>query len=266
MFLKKRFPLFIFFVILIFAILTYQGIKGGIDTSEFPFLNYPLIILEMGISTTVDSIKNFFHSYILIVGKEAENRRLIKELERERQKYNEYLETEYENERLRALLKLKRHRPDYVTSAEVIARDPTNWFHVLWINKGRDNGISDDMVAVTPRGIVGRIHKVLDDVSTIILITDVNSSVAVRLQSSRVEGILEGSGSDKCYLKYIPQDVDVRIGDRVITSGLDGIYPEGLEVGYVTNIEKKGEDFFQLIEVTTSQPLNAVEEVSILKR
>lgn len=266
MFIRKNFFIFILIILFIFVVLTYQGIKGGVNTSDISYLHYPLRILEQGFSASVRGIKNFFQSYILIVGKETENKRLLSELQKQKQQNNKYLETQYENERLRALFKLKSQSQKYITTAEVFARDPTNWFQVLWINKGEREGISKDMVAVTPLGIVGRVHRVLKGTATIILISDVNSSVAARLQSSRVEGIIEGRGQNRCYVKYVPQDVDVLLGDRVITSGLDGIYPAGLVIGYVTNIEKKPEEFFQLIEITVAQNLSSVEEVSILKR
>ncbi len=266
MFLKKRFFIFIIFILLIFVVLTYQGVKSSPDTSKFGFFNYPLEILEQGISTFNKSIKNFFRSYVLIVGKEDENRRLAEQIKKIEQEKNQYLEAKYENEKLRALLELKLRRADYVTAAEVFARDPTNWFQILWIDKGMDDSISKDMIAVTPLGVVGRIHRVLKNRANVILITDINSSVAVRIQSSRIEGILEGRGNDKCYLKYVPQDVDIMVGERIITSGLAGIYPEGLQIGYVTDVRKKSGEFFQLIEVATAQKLNAIEAVAILKR
>jgi rod shape-determining protein MreC len=122
------------------------------------------------------------------------------------------------------------------------------------------------MIAVTPSGVVGRIQNVLNDTAKVILITDVNSSVAVRMQSSRAEGILEGSGDTRCHVKYVSRDVDVVIGDKVITSGLDGIYPEGLQIAYVANVRKHAGDFFQVIEVVPSQDFRAMEEIVILKK
>ena len=264
--MKKKIFIFIFFVVLIFALLTYQGAGRGLGTGGIAFFDYPLGMLENGITTVVRGVMNFFRSYIVIAGKEAENKKLVEQIKRMEQDKNEYLEATYENERLRALLELKSQRADYVTSAEVFARDPANWFQVFKINKGLRDGISRNMVAVTPLGIVGRIHRVSENTANVVLITDVNSSVAVRVQSARVEGILAGRGDDKCYLKYIPQDAVISVGDSIITSGLDNIYPEGLQAGYVTNIENREGEFFQRIEVAPAQNPRMVEEISILKR
>ena len=98
------------------------------------------------------------------------------------------------------------------------------------------------------------------------LITDVSSAVAVRLQSSRVRGILEGRGYNICYLMYLSKDIELKAGERIVTSGLEGIYPRGLLIGYVTDVKSEGEEIFQLIEVTPVQDLNTLEEVAVLKR
>jgi rod shape-determining protein MreC len=262
--LKKKLYLFIVLIILVFVLLTYQSIKGKSGFLDFPL--YPLKILSKGGSAVINGVKNAVNTYILIVGKEEENRRLLYKISKFEQEKNRYIEIELENERLRKILQLTSKRPDYITTAKIFARDPTNWFQMLWINKGTSEGITKDMVAVTPVGPVGRVHRVFRNGGNIILITDINSSVAVRLQSSRIEGILEGKGDNTCYLDYVSNKVDVKVGERIITSGLEGIYPEGLLIGYVTNVKKEGEEVFQLIEVAPAQDLNKVEEVAIFKR
>jgi rod shape-determining protein MreC len=265
MLLKKKFLIFIFIILLIFSLLTYQGIKKeDVNSPELP-LN-PLMLVQRGISYLTDGVKDFFTAYILIAEKEKENRILIEQLKKTEQERNQFQESRYENERLRKLLELKTQRADFITSADVFARDPTNWFQSLWINKGRNEKVSKDMIAVTPRGVVGRVHRVLKNISNVVLLTDINSSVAARIQTSRVEGILEGSGDTICYLKYISRNEKVAIGDKIITSGLDGIFPEGLHIGYVTDVRKKRGDLFHVIEVSTAQNLNSVEEVAILKK
>ncbi len=253
---KKKIFFFAVFVVLIFGLLTYQSTRGERRIIDFP--SYPLQILEQGGSSVI----NFFRNYIPFLGKDERVLRLA-ECEGER---NRYKEAVYENERLRNLLQLKSERADYVAAAGVFARDPTNWFQIMWINKGLDNGIAKNMVAVTPSGPVGKIHRVFRERASVILITDVNSSVAVRLQSSRVEGILEGRGDNRCYLKYIAKDIEVAAGENVITSGLDGIYPEGLLIGAVSSVDKESGEAFQLIEVEPAQNLNTVEDVVVLKR
>lgn len=223
-----------------------------------------MTLLEEGVSVVVQGVENSINTYVLLVGKEDENRGLIRKISELEQKNNSYEEAVRENERLKKILQLSSERSDYITTAKVIARDPTNWFQTLSINKGKKEGIGKDMVAVASAGPVGRIHRVFEGGAGIILITDVNSSVAVRLQKSRIEGILEGRGDNTCYLKYISKEVNVEVGEKLITSGLDGIYPRGLLIGYVSNVIKEGEEMFQEIEVSPLQNLSSVEEVAIL--
>jgi rod shape-determining protein MreC len=261
---KKRYIIPAVLILLVVTLLAYQKINGKsriIDVSI-----YPINILEQGISNVIRDIEDLLQTYVMLSGKELENRRLRKEIKRLKEKKDIYLESELENTRLRELLGLKSGRPDFITSAEVFARDPGRWFQVLWINKGSDEGLEKDMIAVTTSGVVGRVHRVLSDTSNVILLTDVNSSLAVRLQSSRAEGILEGRGESSCFISYIPAEVEVAAGDRVISSGLDGIFPEGLLVGYVTEVSNRESGMFQVVEVEPSQELNGLEEVGLLKR
>jgi rod shape-determining protein MreC len=266
MFIRRKFSVFIIFILIVFVLLTFQGIRDNPETSSISFLRYPFILIERGLSASIREVKGFFQHYILLIGIEEENRMLKAELERQLEENRRYQEIKLENQRLREILELKHQRIDYVTSAEVFARDPSNWFQVLWINKGKVQGVEKDMVAVTPRGIVGKVHTVNTDISSIILITDINSSVAARVQNSRVEGIVEGRGRGVCYLKYVPHDVEVAQGEAVITSGFDGIYPEGLLIGFIKSVKKQTGEFFQVIEVAPSQNLNSLEEVALLKR
>jgi len=257
MFLRRNFFILLIFILLLFLLFTYQGSQGGLDKSNFMFLHYPVKIIEQGISTTVKSLKGFFRS-------DDKERKLV-EANIAKDCIN-CIEVKNENERLRALLELKSQTENYVATAEVFAREPSNWFHVIWIDKGARDGISKDMVALTPLGVVGRVQRVLHDRADIIQITDVNSSLAVRTQSSRIEGILGGSGNSKCYLKYVSHEAEVTIGDIVVTSGLDGIFPEGLVVGYITDVRKGEGEFFQVIEVLPTQDFKTLEEVTIVKR
>lgn len=262
--LKKKYFPFALFILSVVGLLTYQSIKG--ESRFISFTLYPLRLIGQGTSAAVHQIGNLADSYLFIVGKEEENRQLLGKISTLEKELTASEEIALENDRLTKLLGLKSERPDYVVSAKVYARDPTNWFQVLWINKGAQSGLAAKMVALTPVGPVGMVHRVFQDGASVMLITDVNSAVAARLQHSRIEGILEGSGGRVCYLKYVSKDTEVSIGENVVTSGLDGIYPAGLMIGSVSAIRKEEEEMFQLIEVAPAQDLNAVEEVMIIRK
>jgi rod shape-determining protein MreC len=263
--LKKNFIVFICIILFIFALLTYQGVRKDKDLiPDLPL--YPLMLMEKGISYIKKSISQIFKTYVLITGKERENKILLERIRKLEEEKNQYRESVLENERLRKILELKSKKPEYITTAGIFARDQADWFRSLWINKGENEGIEKDMIAITPLGIIGRIQRILGNRANVILVTNINSSVAVRIQSTRAEGILVGRGDDKCYLKYIPQDVKVAVGDAIITSGLDGIYPKGLLAGHVTQVTREQGEMFSVIEVATAQDLNALDEAVILRR
>lgn len=264
MFSKKSRFILTGLILLVLILLTYQSIKGKWHFSYLP--SYPIRIVSHGVYKVINHAEEIFHTYILVIGKEEENRRLRKRIQFYEEKMNQYIETELENIRLRGLLELDDREAVRVTAAEVLARDPSNWFQILWINKGLREGIEKDMIAVTPSGIVGRVHNVYAHRSSILLITDVNSAVAVRIQKSRVNGILMGRAGGSCILKYIQKESPISVGDRIVTSGLDGLFPEGLLVGSVKSVLRSDSDLFQEIEIIPSQDIGTVEEVAILKR
>lgn len=260
---KKRYVVSTVFVVLIAAILVFQSRIGKGRITDTPV--YPIKTIEKVLSAVMKGTGDFLSTYIL-PRKGLEARALNDKLNKLQEESNKYVEAELENKRLRNLLELKSQSPDYVTSAEVFARDPSNWYQVIWVNKGSDDGVAKEMIAVTPAGVVGRIHRIFNDSASVILLTDASSALAVRMQSTRAEGILEGRGGNICYLKYVPAEIEVEIGDTIVSSGLDKIFPEGLVVGYVTELVKDEGGIFHTIKVTPSQDLNALEEVAILKR
>jgi rod shape-determining protein MreC len=195
-----------------------------------------------------------------------ENRRLKSELAAlilQQQRYEEIL---LENKRLKEILSLKNDRPDYVATAKVISRGYGRLLNTLVINKGANDGIKKDMAVITTAGLVGKIDSVRNNFSEVLLLTDPNFSVAVRLQHSRRKGIVSGAGHKYCLMKYIPPEESVDVGEAVLTSGLDGIFPAGLPVGIVYNIDKEGIEFFQDIQVLPFQDNAKIEEVVILSK
>ncbi len=261
---KKRYIFSIVLILLVTALLSYQSLTGKnriIDAAA-----YPLSYIEEWMSDVTRSVSGFFNTYVIFTGKEQEIRRLSGEVKKLEKEKHLFIESELENMRLREILGLQDKRKDFFGAAEVFARDPGNLFQVLWIDKGLDDGVVKDMVVLTPSGLVGRTHRVFSGRSSVILITDLNSSLSVRLQSSRAEGILEGRGSNVCLLRYVPSEVVIKTGERVISSGLDGIFPEGILIGYVTDVINDEGGIFQTIEVRPAQDTYKLEEVALLGR
>jgi len=171
-----------------------------------------------------------------------------------------------ENRRLRELLKLRETQHSTVAAARVISRGIGYREYTLVLDKGAKDGVAKDMTVMTPLGLTGKIISVSDSFSSMLWISDINFSAAVRTREGRREGVLAGTGSRACLLKYVPYEDEIKPGDVVITSGLDAFYPQGIPVGYVSKVDEKGiGGNFQYIEITPFQDPAKMEEVLIVK-
>jgi len=259
---KSKPLLFLCVLVISFVLMTYQSRKGRILSGN-PAGS--LLNNSQAVATSLtDTLTGPFRKMAL---RDEDNRRLkkrISDLLLEREKYQGAL---LENKRLRELLKLRETEKKSVAAARVIGRGVDHWTHTMLIDKGRKDGVEKDLTAVTPRGLAGKVIDAAGSYSHILLLTDINFSVAVRLQEKRMEGILSGTGTSKCVLRYIPFEEEVKPGDVVITSGLDGLFPVGVPVGYVSYVDNKtGGGHFQYIEVIPYQDESRLEEVLIVGR
>ena len=134
------------------------------------------------------------------------------------------------------------------------------------VDKGFRDNIAPDMAVVNDEGVVGRVLDVSDRFSRVLLITDPGSSVDAIIQRNRVRGVMSGKDANGCVLKYVRGNVDVQVGDLVISSGKDGIFPKGLRLGVIQGVFKDPVDLFQKIEVKPLVRLSALEEALIIKR
>lgn len=257
---KKNTLLFLLVVAISFVLMTYQNKKGHLFIGYF--ISDALNASHSLIKSMTDSLKSPFKKLAL---RDEDNRMLrnrIDELLLEKTKYQEAV---LENKRLNELLGLRENQQNYIAAARVISRGTSRWSHTLVLDKGRKEGISRDMSAITPKGFAGKLFNVTESYSQLLLLTDINFSAAVRLQESRKEGIISGTGTKKAILKYVPHEEEIKTGDVVITSGLDQLFPQGIPVGFISKVDKQGTGHFQYIEVTPYVDGSKMEEVLIIK-
>lgn len=212
----------------------------------------------------VKTIQDGWWNYFFLVSVAHENQRLLKELGTSRQKIIQQSELEFENQRLRELLGFKRSLPSPVIAAEIIGKDPSAWFKTVIIDKGSTDGLRRGLPAVSPLGVVGQIIEVSARQSRLMLIIDRNSGADALVQRTRARGIVKGTSQDDCYLDYVLHADDVRVGDLVVSSGFDGVYPKGLLIGTVTAVDFKGGDFFKDVQITPAVDFDKLEEVLII--
>ncbi len=170
-----------------------------------------------------------------------------------------------EQQVLYALLDFARARPQnkYIAAA-VIGRDPVPFLRYIQIDKGSDDGIRRGMPVVTQQGLVGRIDAVTAGAARVQLLTDAASAVNVRLASTQTDVMLTGSVTGELTLEMIPQDISVKPGDLVLTSGLGGSYPSDIVVGQVSSVRKRETDLFQTASIQPAANLSALRAVLII--
>jgi rod shape-determining protein MreC len=163
---------------------------------------------------------------------------------------------------LSSLLDFARSNPEsqYV-AASVIGRDPVPFLRFIQIDRGSDDGLRHGMPVVTQQGLVGRIDAVTAGAARVQLITDSNTAVNVRLESSGIEAMLVGSVTGEVSLQQVPQGLTLTPGELILTSGLGGNYPPGIVVGQVVTVRKRENDLFQTASIQPAVDLTNLPAV-----
>ena len=177
--------------------------------------------------------------------------------------------TRDENERLRALLGFREDGAYQIVPAHVIARDPSAWFDSVIINRGSSSGVNLNMPVVTPGGIVGRVTAVSPWTAQVTLITDERAAagaVVGQLGTSNALGSVRGlgRGTGLLEMRYVSGLEEVNVGDYVVTTGQDEIYPPGINVGEVVEVRKGSATESHTIYVKPGARLDSLQEVAIL--
>lgn len=174
-------------------------------------------------------------------------------------------EAQLENEDLRRQLGFKSAVPNFqLIAAEVIGRDPSSYLHYLVIDRGSADGIRLGMPVLTDAGLVGRISRVSQSSSQVMLLTDSQSSVGAYIQRSRATGVVQGNLGPDLVMRYILQEETVVVGDIVLTSGLGGAFPKRLVIGQVVDVRQNDVDAHQEAVVTPAVDMSTLENVLVL--
>lgn len=177
-----------------------------------------------------------------------------------------YDETIAENKRLRALLDFVPLAGFRTIPAKIIAVSGTSIPNAATINLGEKDRVRSDQVVISRDGLAGRIASVMRDYSVVYLLTEPRCRVAARISRSREQGIIHYNMERGMFLDNMPRHGDVVVGDTITTSGLGGIFPAGLVIGYVSGIESPENEFFYNITVQPAVNFNALDELYVLMR
>jgi rod shape-determining protein MreC len=210
----------------------------------------------------------FFQSLADMRTAQSENQDLRRRLAEAENGLREARQARDENERLKKLLDFTKDLEYQSIPARVVARDTSVWFNTLIINRGSTSGIDLDMPVVTPEGIVGRVVGVGPVSAQVMLITDERSAagaVVGQLGQSNAIGSVRGYGKNGLLeMRYVSGLETVNVGDYVVTTGQDRIYPQGLSVGAVVEVIPGSATTPHTIRVKPGARLDSLQEVTVL--
>jgi rod shape-determining protein MreC len=230
-----------------------------------PVLLWLLRPVEIGAQMTIDWFKEIHDNFTTLAGFKSENERLRRRIQQLEVERNRLLEADATNRRLQELLEFRSHLSSRAVTATIISNSASSWFQSCLLDKGSADGVSKGMAVVTPLGVLGQVVAVTGRTAKVLLITDPSSGVDVLVQRTRARGIVSGSLDHGIVLKYVKRSEDIQEGDRLLTAGIDGVFPKGLLVGTVIKARKQELGLFQLIEVVPAVLASRTEEVLVVR-
>ena len=271
-FLNKRLIVLLVSIILLVALI-------GISLKERNSLSWP----EQFIKDTVGVVERVFQKPANYVAGFFENVEDVKRTYEENKKLKAKLDTtadlsvvvknlEDENKKLRELTGKEKSRGDYTeVQASVVSRNPDKWYDLVAIDKGAQQGIKKDMAVVTPKGLVGRVKSVSQFTSSVELLSSMsrtNRVSAIVQGQENIFGLIEGYDKEKQLLLFtkISSDAKVEKDQLVVTSGLGDIFPKGLAIGKIVDVQPDPYGLTKTAYVKPSADLNDVEHIIVAKR
>ncbi|SCC57299.1 rod shape-determining protein MreC [Bacillus mycoides] len=271
-FLNKRLIVLLVSIILLVALI-------GISLKERNSLSWP----EQFIKDTVGVVERVFQKPANYVAGFFENVEDVKRTYEENKKLKAKLDTtadlsvvvknlEDENKKLRELTGKEKSRGDYTeVQASVVSRNPDKWYDLVAIDKGAQQGIKKDMAVVTPKGLVGRVKSASQFTSSVELLSSMsrtNRVSAIVQGQENIFGLIEGYDKEKQLLLFtkISSDAKVEKDQLVVTSGLGDIFPEGLPIGKIVDVQPDPYGLTKTAYVKPSADLNDVEHIIVAKR
>jgi len=225
--------------------------------------------VQTAVARVVAGVSSAWSGYVALHGVREQNSAMQSRLQAMELELDQTRQRASESERLRELLALKQAIPLPTVAAEVVAREGLPWFRSVTLDKGTRDGVALDAPVSSASGVVGRVIAVGPRAARVQLLLDRDAGVGVLLERSRATGVasgqvgLEDAGHSELLMKYVSVLADVAPGDRVLTSGLDRIYPKGLVVGRVRSVGASS-GLFKEVLVTPTARFEELEGVLVV--
>jgi rod shape-determining protein MreC len=219
--------------------------------------------VQRGSSAGVSGVRGFWHRYGSLRSVERENAELKQQLESVQVELQEQRALADRARGLQQLLDLRDRSKLKTMAAEIIASSASPDFQTLTLDKGRNYGLRTDMAVIANDGVVGRIVVPSGRAAKVQLLIDRNAAAGALVERSRAQGVAKGTGDSRLLLEFVSETADVAVGDLVVTSGIEGIFPKGFTIGRVDVVEKTG-PAYKRITVKPAVDFSRLEEVLVV--
>jgi len=208
-------------------------------------------------------IRNAWNGYINLRGVRAENEMLKRQLGELQVKFQQERAAAERTRQLEQLLGFQQQIATQSVSTNVIGASASPDSRTVTIDRGTSSGVRLNMPVIAPTGVVGRVVTPTTHASKVQLLVDRNAGAGALVGRSRAQGVILGSGEELLNMKFVSATADVKPGDTVVTSGIDGIYPKGFVIGKIETVESST-GLYKVIRVRPGADFNRLEEVLVI--
>ncbi len=253
----------------IIGVMIYQAASGGYASVPEAIVGTVVTPIVKFSSSISNGVAGFFNSLLSAGETEKENQKLKEELASAYEDLSDLEKYKQENEHLKEFLEIKEQNPDYkMQSAQVIGRDSAESFGSFTINRGSSSGIKLNSPVITAEGMVGMISHVGPNYSVVTTILDPEINVGIYNSRTQETGVVGGdaalSKSGKTKLRLLPRNTALLSGDIIETSGIGGVFPEGLLIGTIENIKAENSGVSMYAEIKPIVDIQSVTNVMII--
>jgi len=225
-----------------------------------------VVPLQKAIALPIDFVRHAWNGYADLVDVGVENARLqarIHELEQENLELREALVA---GGRLARIAEMRADFEVPMLPAQLVGSDVSAFFRSVLVDRGRAQGVRSGMPVISEEGVVGLVTATSERAARATLLLDRQTAIDGTVQRSRTRGIVRGRGSDVVEFEFVSRGADVAVGDVVITSGLDGVYPKGLRVGTVSAVAEADAGLLRTATIVPAVDFGRLEQAFVILR
>ena len=222
--------------------------------------------VQKAVALPVDLVRGAWSRYVALVGAQEESERLRHELARLEEENLQLREALVASGRLERIAEMRDDFEVPMLPAELVGSDVSPWFRSVLLDRGRSDGVRSGMPVISEQGLVGLVTATSRSAAKTMLLLDRQTAVDGTVQRSRARGIVRGHGDERLVFEFVARGGDVQVGDVVITSGLDGVYPKGLLIGRVSGVSEPGSKLLSTASLEPAVDFGRLEQAFVMLR